>query len=179
MKKIGNMNEKELGAYVSTFLRKRDIEVVLSGGACVSIYTDNEYVSMDIDLINMKFAKRNRIREAMNELGFREQGRYFVHSETKYMIEFPPGPLAVGDENVKQIIEIKVSTGTLKLLSPTDCVKDRLAWYYHHNDFQCLEQAAMVAKNHVVDLKEIRRWSNNEGKLEEFKRVRRKLTCTK
>ena len=55
--------------------------------------------------------------------------------------------------------EIVFETGTLQLLSPTDCVKDRLTAYYHWDDLQALEQAKMVAKNHKIDFEEIRRWS--------------------
>ncbi len=44
-------------------------------------------------------------------------------------VEFPPGPLAVGVEPVKQVNELKFSTGMLRIISPTDCVKDRLAGY--------------------------------------------------
>jgi len=63
----------------------------------------------------------------MQEIGFHERGRYFKHPESQFIIEFPVGPLAVGSEPVKQIDEIRFSTGVLRLISPTDCVKDRLA----------------------------------------------------
>ena len=39
--------------------------------------------------------------------------------------------------------ELKKRNKILKLLSPTDCVKDRLAAYYHWNDRQSLEQAIL------------------------------------
>ena len=42
--------------------------------------------------------------------------------------------------------------GTLRLLAPTECVMDRLAWYFHDADTQCLEQAVKVATLHLVDL---------------------------
>ena len=55
MKKIGRMNLAELAAYVQTHLRAEGIEVVLSGGATVSFYSSNKYVSKDVDLINVRF----------------------------------------------------------------------------------------------------------------------------
>jgi hypothetical protein len=58
------------------------------------------------------------------------------------------------------------------LLSPTDCVKDRLAAYYHWNDRQCLEQALLVAAMRTVYLKEIERWSAVENKPAEFQSIR-------
>ena len=65
MKKIGKMNLAELAAYVQTQLREDGIEVVLSGGATVSFYSSNKYVSKDVDLINVRFAKRSMVKTAM------------------------------------------------------------------------------------------------------------------
>jgi len=64
------------------------------------------------------------------------------------------------------------STGVLRLLSPTDCVKDRLANYYYHGDRQSLEQALLVAKTTPVDLGEIERWSAAEGMAEAFQKIK-------
>ena len=49
MKKIKEMSLGELAAYVCTHLQKNDIHCVLTGGACVSIYTENRYKSYDSD----------------------------------------------------------------------------------------------------------------------------------
>ncbi len=55
-------------------------------------------------------------------------------------------------------------TGTLRLLSPTDCVKDRLTWWIHGRDRQSLEQAIAVIERADVDLDELRRWVRGEGR---------------
>ncbi len=62
-------------------------------------------------------------------------------------IEFPTGPLGIGEDyNITP--NEKVVEGTkIKILSPTDCVKDRLASYIHWDAKECLDQAVMVAKN--------------------------------
>ena len=125
----------------------------------MSIYSENRYVSMDLDLVNHHFAKRHEIRKAMHAIGFREEGRHFTHPETDFFVEFPAGPLAVGEEPVREIDEIELDTGILRLISATDCVKDRLAAYYHWNDAQCLEQAVLVAQAREIDLDEVERWS--------------------
>ncbi|UCE21727.1 MAG: hypothetical protein JSV46_05805, partial [Candidatus Aminicenantes bacterium] len=85
------------------------------------------------------------------------------HGDTEYFIDFVSPPLSVGEEPVKEIAEIKKGGNILKLLSPTDCVKDRLIAFYHWDDRQSLEQAISVYRNNKVDLKEIERWSENEG----------------
>jgi hypothetical protein len=169
MKKIMNMSQVELAAYIQDSLQAEGIQVVLSGGSAVSFYSSNKYVSKDLDLINTGFARRSRIRSVMENLGFSERGRYFVHPETTFSVEFPDGPLSVGEEPVKEVSEFELSTGTLKILSPTDCVKDRLCAFYFWNDLQGLEQSILVAKSQPVDLKEIKRWSKVEGKEKEYK----------
>lgn len=99
----------------------------------------------------------------MQELGFKEHNKYFVHEDTKYFIEFPSGPLGVGDAPVEEIAEIDTEAGVLRLLTPTDCVKDRLAAYYHWDDEQSLQQALWVAQQNDVNLESIKEWSTKEG----------------
>jgi len=60
-------------------------------------------------------------------------------------------------------------------MSPTDCVKDRLAAFYHWNDRQSLEQAILVSRRQSVDLKEIRRWSLKEGMADKLALFRKSL----
>jgi hypothetical protein len=176
MKPVAKMSLGELAAFVCTQLRKHGVRAVLSGGACVTIYTVNRYESHDLDFVENAPSKRKLIKEALHEIGFVEKDRYFKHPDTDFIVEFPAGPLAVGNEPVRDIAEMEFSTGRLSLLSPTDCVKDRLAAYYHWNDPQCLEQAFLVAEAERVDLKEIRRWSAAENKAAEFERIRKRLS---
>ncbi len=177
MKSIAAMTMAELAAFVQSCLRTRGIDVVLSGGACVSIYSRNRYVSMDLDLINTRFIRPrwSDLRSAMQEIGFADEGGHFAHTDTEILVEFPEGPLSVGEEPVKVIDELRLSTGTLRIISPTDCVKDRLTWYYHDNDRQCLEQAVWVAQEKSTDVREVERWSRAEGKLKEFQRIKSRL----
>ncbi|MFB3887382.1 MAG: hypothetical protein ACE144_19350 [Thermodesulfobacteriota bacterium] len=98
MKSIRNMTNAELAAFIEAHLLEKGIYVVLSGGACVSIYSSDKYVSTDLDLVNVRFTKRRDIRSAMLEIGFQEEGRHFRHADTEFLIEFPPGPLSVGEE---------------------------------------------------------------------------------
>jgi hypothetical protein len=168
MKPIAKMTQPEIGAFVVSHLKKGGISVVLSGGAVVSIYSHAKYVSKDLDLVDIYFPKRSKIRDAMLEIGFVEKARYFKHPDSEFFIEFPPGPLSVGAEPIREIIHKKYSTGVLTLIAPTECVKDRLAAYYHWNDQQSLEQAVLVAANQDIDLNEVRRWSEQEGKLAEY-----------
>ena len=92
MKSLKEMTQGELGAYVQSYLRSKGIEVVLSGGAAVGIYSDNKYVSKDLDFINVYAVNRKNIWVAMKEISFQEEGRHFKHPDTEFFIEFPAGP---------------------------------------------------------------------------------------
>jgi hypothetical protein len=48
-------------------------------------------------------------------------------------------PIAIGNQAIHIFNEIKTKKGTLQLLTATDCVKDRLAAYFHWDDLQSKE----------------------------------------
>lgn len=175
MKSIHNMSMEELGAYVCSKLEEHGIKTVLSGGTCVSIYSHGKYTSDDIDLINRYNAREAEITKVMTALGFKEYNRYFIHDDTKFFLEFPRGPLGVGDAPVTDIASKEYETGVLRLLTPTDCIKDRLSAYYHWNDEQSLQQAVWVAKENIFDLQEIESWSENEQEPKKFQIFKSKI----
>lgn len=178
MKPVSEMTIGELAAFVCSHLKKNGIDVVLSGGACVSIYTTNKHESYDLDFIENITTSRKRLKEVLQEIGFFEDHRYFKNPDTEFFLEFPLGPLSIGAEPVKEIIEKEFPEGTLKLISPTDCIKDRLVAFYHWNDRQCLEQAILVSQEYEIDLDDIERWSTKEGKSVEFANIRSRLIKT-
>ena len=162
----GNIDIKGLALLVSAELKKNNISAVLVGGACVSIYSHNKYVSMDLDYVS--YSTLNELRHAMEKIGFHQKSsRHFERTGCRFFVEFPPPPIAIGKEvPIREFEEIKALT----LLTPTDCVKDRLAAYYHWNDPQSLEQALMVARSQPVDLRNVEKWSKKEGSLDKFHR---------
>ena len=82
---------------------------------------------------------------------------------------------SVGEEPVKEIAEFELDTGTLQIISATDCVKERLCAYYFWNDQQGLAQAILVSKSQNVDIQEIKRWSKAEAKEQEFEAFKSRL----
>jgi hypothetical protein len=175
MKKIGEMSVEELGGLVCQTLAAAGITVTLTGGACVAIWSEGKYVSHDLDFIEEGPVARRKVTESLKPLGFEPVGRHFVNSESPFIIEFPTGPLMVGNERVQDVNERMTPLGTLRLLSPTDCVKDRLAAYFHWNDRQSLEQACLVAKAQKVKTAEIRRWAIGEACEAKFRVFEREL----
>jgi len=120
------------------------------------------------------------IGAALENIGFRSRGkssRYFEHDNCELVLEFPVGPLQVGDEHIpeKNVDSLKTNAGTLRLLRPTDCVKDRLAGYYHWGDEQNLLQALEVARQHPIDWASLKKWHGGEGQHDEFEVFRQKV----
>ena len=167
MKISSKVSRLELAAIITEALDKKDIKATLVGGAVVSIYTENEYESKDLDFISP--AEHKKIIAVMTELGFSRVGKNFFHEETELSVEFPSGPIGIGDR-VPIIPEgkIKVGTTTVILLSPTQSVMDRLAWFYFNNDRQCLDQAVMIAKKQPVKVMEVKKWSQEEKMEDKF-----------
>ena len=69
----------------------------------------------------------------------------------------------IGDERITKFSERVIKKNVLRLLTPTDCIKDRLAAYIHWNDKQSLEQAVMVAKAQDFNLSSVKKFCSNEG----------------
>ncbi len=173
-----DLDREQLAALVCTTLGAHGVHVVLSGGAAASIYARSSFESMNLDFIPIGLSRR--VDAGMRELGFRrEQGRHWTHPDTAFWIEFPPGPVQVGDEVVHDFAERQTAHGTLRILTPTDSVMDRLAWYYHADDPQGLEQAIAVAAAHEVAMDRIEAWSKRERVHEKFERFRTRLRKTR
>ena len=85
-------------------------------------------------------------------------------------------PLAVGQEILKPPPRRLVSGNRLRMLSATDCVKDRLAAFYHWEDRQAFEQAILVCLAQRLNMREVGRWSRAEGQASGLAEFRRELT---
>jgi hypothetical protein len=170
------LTREEVAAAVCEALERAGIQVVLSGGSAVSIHSDNEYESYDLDFVCTGLGRK--VDPVMVELGFRRQGRHWTHAETKFWVEFPPGPVQIGEATVTRFAERRTPLGVLRILPPTECVMDRLVAYYHWNDSQCLDQALAVARRHEIDLPRIEAWSHGERAVEKFQIFRDRLRAS-
>jgi hypothetical protein len=167
MKINKKMSIKHFALTVAGALKQKNIDVVLTGGAVVSIYSNNKYQSSDVDFLSD--TDHQIIKDAMHSLGFKNQGKDFFHSDIQFTVEFPGYDLIIGDEPMQAEGEIKENGIVLKLLSPTQCVMDRLAAFYHWKDRQSLDQAVLVASDHPIKLKKVEDWSRNEGMIDRFR----------
>lgn len=157
---------EELAAIISQALDAAGIIATLSGGGAVSIYTQNEYQSEDLDFVTA--ASHKELRSVIEPIGFAvsRNPRQFEHPHTHWLIEFPPSPLGFGQLSVdaRRIPMLETAYGPLRIITPTLSILDRLAAYWYHNDAQCWDQAVMVTRNQAVDWDTIYKWARKEGK---------------
>ena len=168
---------QEVALTVAAVLSEHRIRAVLTGGACVSIYTDGLYVSRDADFVIQSVLPglQRRLDEALARVGFARDGDRYVHDLTPFFVEFPPGPLSIGADLRITPVEVKVGDATALLLSPTDSCRDRLASFYFWGDRQALDLAVAIARRHEVNYRTIRRWSREEGELQKYGEFRREI----
>src|ERR1700733_9995283 len=100
-----NISLQELAGYVSEELRKRGVDTVLVGGACVTIYSNNRYQSYDLDYITYDDMKK--VEKALEELGFFEKQKYFQHQDCPWFIEFVSPPVAVGNQPIHKFNKVQ------------------------------------------------------------------------
>lgn len=158
---------EEVAAIVSDALERAGIMATLSGGSAVTIYSNNEYLSRDLDFVTS--AMIADLKPVLESLGFEHTGvprlSQFTHPKVQWYVEFPPSPLTFGNlyVNPEDCAVIELPVGKLRIITPTQSVMDRLAAAYAWKDAQSRDQAIMVAANQDIDWEILRHWFANEG----------------
>jgi len=167
----------DVATVVSEALTNAGIMATLSGGAAVSIYSDNEYKSKDLDFVTA--AMLDDLKPVMEQLGFVHTGTkrisVFEHPDIDWYVEFVAAPISFGDTVVSQeaCSSIALPLGKLRVITPTQSIMDRMAAVYAWADEQSRDQAIMVARKQEIDWDELQRWFLNEGQTEaEYQRFK-------
>jgi hypothetical protein len=146
---------------VCTALDRAGYTVVLTGGSAATFYAPDAYQSRDADFIIT--VRGDGGAKVLANLGYTQRGGTYEHPENPYALEFPRGPLAVGDDLIDTWETMRRKNRILHILSRTDCVRDRLVWFYAHNDLSSLRAAIGVAASGPVNRDLIAQWSLREG----------------
>lgn len=164
-----NTTLEELAAIISAALESNGIVATLSGGAAVTIYTDNQNVSKDLDFVTVALV--DDLANALEPLGFRRSAQprlsVFEHPDTEWYIEFPPAPLSFGGTYVDSAKCALISTamGNITIITPTHSIMDRLIAAVAWNEQQSLELALLVAEHQgpKIDWNYFDDWVKSEG----------------
>jgi len=166
----------------SEALEAHGITAVLTGGSAAAVYAPHAYTSHDADFVLLDDEPLKDVVGALLSIGFKRDGksRIFVNPETSFTIDFPRGPLAVGGDYVHESTILKSGNMTLRILSPMDCVRDRLTHFFHWNDFTALNAAVAVATKHIdaIDMEPLRSWSKREDNLAKCAEFERRVRST-
>ncbi len=165
----------DVARVVGGALADAGIPATLSGGACATIYSEGAYQSLDLDFILGESVSRKRLDKAMSDAGFKRSTDHYIHARTKFFVEFPRGPLAIGRDAAIRPVKIQLGRIRIAALSATDSCRDRLAAFYFWSDRSSLEAAVAIASRRRVALGKIRRWSEGEGHAERFGEFHRQL----
>jgi len=171
--------EEELWKFIATELARNEIDVILVGGAVVSIYSEGAYRSGDLDFVINDFTRTKLDEVLKNNLGFEKHGRHYKHPECNHLfLEFATFPASIGEDYQIEPALVESEEQTLKIFSPTDCVRDRLASYAFFNAQECLDQAVLVASRHPVDFSKIKKWCTSENIVTHYEDFTEKLKKT-
>jgi hypothetical protein len=167
-------DEEALWRYVAWHLEGAGIPTILVGGAVVAIYREGLYRSADLDMV-LDRHRRPDVITALEEIGsFPDRSCYFKHPEcTHLFVEFPPGPVELGEEHPVFPAEIRVDGKVLRLLSPTDCVKDRLAAFIHWKLRDNFRQAVLVCRRQKehLNVENLSAWCEREGGMDAYEEL--------
>lgn len=146
---------------VCSALHRIGFTAVLTGGSAATYYAPDACQSRDADFIIT--VRGDGGAHVLTDLGYTEHGGTYEHRENPFTLEFPRGPLAVGDDLINTWETMRRKDRLLYVLSRTDCVRDRLMWFYTSNDRGALRAAIDVAGTGSVNRELIRAWSLREG----------------
>lgn len=170
------MTVQELLAVVSDHLTKNNISAILTGGTVVSIYTNNKYESKDLDFISPH--EHKELLEVMKKIDFTPDPgnkKNLKHPECQITIEFPGRAVMLAGKSERVDHTEEVHGVTVKMLSPTQSMMDRLAAFIGWDDPQGLDQAAWICEQQPVNFEKVKKWAKEQGaSAEQIQRIEKR-----
>jgi hypothetical protein len=96
------------------------VVAVLTGGACAAIHSGGMHQSVDVDFVLSGRILQDQLDEAMASAGFVRRRDRYVHPSHEVFVEFPRGPLAIGEDTGIRPRRLTRGRHILLALSPTD-----------------------------------------------------------
>ncbi|MBN1282478.1 MAG: hypothetical protein JXA24_01735 [Proteobacteria bacterium] len=169
------MPVRQIAAAVSRHLSQAGYDPVLTGRACAAAYIGARIKPKTLDFVLTEY-EVPELAEAMRTIGFMRSGLYnYVSRRSPVDVVFSPPPLAVGDHLVKETAVMKAKGGSIRLLTPTDCCRQRLSMYYRWGDREAFDDAVELALCHEIDMDLVKRWSDWEWCSDRFEEFHREI----
>lgn len=120
-----NTSLPDVAFAVCTALHRAGFTVVLTGGSAATFYAPAAYQSKDLDFVIT--LKGTGGEPALRSIGFERKGDFYVHEKSPFSIDFPPGPLGIGEDLITSWLTVRRDDEILHVLSSTDsCETDWL-----------------------------------------------------
>lgn len=128
---------------------------VIIGGCALSYYSREVYFTSDIDLA---YANREALDTVLKSIGFRKEGRYWVHEGLKLAVEAPASSLP-GEDSPIEVVELDEEL-QCSVIGLEDLVVDRLNAFKHWKSEIDGEMVELLIRRYRDDLD----WSYLEKK---------------
>ena len=102
----GNSSLEDVCFAVCTELAHVGTVAVLTGGSAATYYAPEAYQSQDADFVITFSSDAERAAVTLRDLGYRELGGTYKHDRNIFTLEFPPGPLAIGNDSLGPTTQI-------------------------------------------------------------------------
>lgn len=153
----------EMAFTICTAMDRNGITAVLTGEGLAAVYAPDANESQTLHFV-YPLTNASPSVETMRVLGFqRVADGVYRHSDHELTVKSVEGPIAIGEEVIQTWSTWHRQDLILHLLTPTDCVRDRLAAAIREDDIDPVQQAAEVAMRHPVDMDLIQNWCGREG----------------
>jgi hypothetical protein len=136
-------------AIVTRILQKLGYQPpIIVGGTAVSIYTNNTYATVDVDLISNA---ENAAIKVLLELGYTKQGKDFYHDELESIMEFPSRNYLEDNSRFKEYTD-PLTNSPVYLIAIEDLILDRLGSYHATRDLSSKEWASRLMLTYYEEL---------------------------
>src|ERR1700694_44364 len=148
----------EVAAQASADLERAGIKVAVVGGSAITAYAPEVYTSKDIDFAAINGTNRRQFGAAVAELGFKPDGRDFVHRETPYTLDLVADTPYVDQRPITEFATLTTRFGPVRVYKFEDALADRVAAFLHWGASQSLDVAerALKARAEVTDWRKVR-----------------------
>jgi hypothetical protein len=171
---------EEFWMYVAANLKKSGFDTILVGGGVATIYSDGAYMSGDIDLVMASMMQSSGdVGKALNEMGFnKKRQRSYSKEGCRFTIDVSSFPVTIGEDYIaeKSLKEAIYNGESVKMLSSTDCILDRLNKAYHYADETAFDAAVEVAKRQPYKIERIKEFCHANKMTGLFDRFIKKLS---
>ena len=100
-----NTSLPDVAFAVCTALHRAGFTVVLTGGSAATFYAPEAYQSKDLDFVVT--LKGTAGEAALLFLGFERKGDFYVHEHSPLSLDFPPGPLGIGEDLITSWLTVR------------------------------------------------------------------------